>query len=101
MGKLDAMSRRHNLNGGENDNVDVTVLSPCHFRNLNLCIQQGEVLVEGPETSWYDQIKSLTATQMEPEVLKAIAQKQPGVLTLNNGRITWQGKLYVPEIPKL
>ena len=38
---------------------------------------------------------------MEPEVLKAIAQKQPGVIVLDNGCITWQGKLYIPEIPDL
>ena len=57
--------------------------------------------VEGPEKGWYDQIKELTPARTEPEVLKAIAQKQAGVITLNDGCITWQGKLYVSEIPEL
>ena len=34
--KPDAISKRHNLNRGENDNVDVTVLDPHLFRKLAL-----------------------------------------------------------------
>ena len=37
MGKPDAMSRRYDLNGGENDNVDVTILDSRLFR-LNVSV---------------------------------------------------------------
>ena len=101
MGKPDAMSQRHDLNEGENDNVNITVLSPCHFRTLQLQINQEEIQVEGLDMVWHNQIKDKTPSCTEPEVLKAITQKQPGVCILEDGCITWQGKLYVPEIPKL
>ena len=48
MGKPNAMSRRHDLNEGGNDNIDITVLKPRHFQELQLQINQG-VVVEGLE----------------------------------------------------
>ena len=101
MGKPNAMSRRHDLNGGGNDNVNITVLSPQLFRELHICINQGEVDIEGPDTQWYNHIKEKMASRMEPEVQKAIAQKQQGAVMLEDRCITWQGKLYVPEVPEL
>ena len=50
---------------------------------------------------FYKQIKERTQLQTEPEVQKAIAQKQVEVKILEDGCITWQGKLYIPEDPEL
>ena len=88
MDKPDAMSRKHNLNGGENDNIDVTVLSSWMFRELAIRVNYREVDVIGADMHWYDQIKEKMQAQIELEVQKAITQKQQGVWILEDSCIT-------------
>lgn len=93
MGKPDAITRRPDLNRGESDNKNVTLLKAEHFRALALRASQAE---SQSFVHIYDRIKK-ASSQKDDVVIKALASKDKNWEERSDGVVEWRGRIYVPK----
>lgn len=93
MGKPDAITRRPDLNKGETDNKDVTLLKPEHFRRLAL--RATDVQTQS-FISIYGRIQKASG-QKDDVVIKALAAKEKDWVERDDGVVEWKRRIYVPK----
>lgn len=93
MGKPDAITRRPDLNKGETDNKNVTMLKPEHFRRL--AHRASEVQTQS-FTSIYERIRK-SARQRDEIVVKELASKNKDWVERDDGVVEWKSRIYVPK----
>src|ERR1700756_1946904 len=87
--KVDLLSRRADHYQGKDDNQNVVLLKPHHFR-----VQAYDV--EGLDRDIMTQILQYKANK-DKAVVKALARKELEWEEQENGLVTWKGRVYVPR----
>jgi RNase H-like domain found in reverse transcriptase/Reverse transcriptase (RNA-dependent DNA polymerase)/Integrase zinc binding domain len=87
--KPDILSRRPDLKRGENDNENIILLKPEHFRRQ-------EFVFQSLDDDFLTRIKASSGAR-DRVVEKALAGKEKSWQEHENGIITWQERIYVPR----
>lgn len=94
--KADLLSRRHDLEKGENDNKDVTLLPPQFFRLM-------ETQIEGEDEELIQKIREGSkegTTNLDEVVEESLRQGKKG-WELKEGIVLVEGRIYVPKQDEL
>jgi transposase InsO family protein len=91
--KPDILSRRPDLKRGENDNENIILLKPEHFRRQ-------EFVFQSLDNDFLTRIKA-SSDAKDRVVEKALAGKEKSWQEHENGIITWQERIYVPRNKRL
>ncbi|EKM48439.1 uncharacterized protein PHACADRAFT_58702, partial [Phanerochaete carnosa HHB-10118-sp] len=91
-GKADGLSRQKRHNAGKEDNSDIILLKPEHFRAL---IRSTVFSLEGIDQDWVAEIKNTKRTKIP------LQNKDKDWNEDSTGLVTWKNRIYVPVNRKL
>jgi hypothetical protein len=87
--KVDILSRRADHNQGKEDNQDIILLKPEHFR-------QQVFEFQGPDMDVLSKIRQ-RKNNKDKAVIKALANKEAEWVEHDDGLVTWKERIYVPK----
>ena len=101
--KPDFLSRPPGLDKGENDNKDVVLLPPQHFRALHTQIDLHNaeyILTDDPfQQSIKERLSHIEREHYDGQVIKALATQHKDWYDHGDGIITYQERIYIPSDP--